>query len=530
MTLKEKGLFVRNRLKNATNSEVHALLSNVFPLTYSDATELRNNILIIILFSSYVAAGDLSYYFGMPEASFKALHKQLNSLIKSGFVKTADLGTKDGFSRKLYYLTETGFMTAYALLDGEVARFSYKRRGKAVTVLHDYSIGLNAIQLMLYGKSFAWAKEETFSIDESRFKSLGGLCIDGVAEFKDGSRLFFEEDLGNETIGVLVGKLEKYYQASLLTTPESNNVVFSFRKPFVQCEGINYPAYSPSALLGLIDTILGMDMTLIEYQRQILNKASLDLNDKKILAIIKHLGDIYGVCDSNGRLVINIPTAELERLYDDLVSLKSDERFSELNIAHEEFTRARMRSMLGLMCKKYRLSDAGGYVEPFISAILYGTSIYCFSTNLLCNHLPYIFFNPRLVDYALPSIERILGKIIDYTTLLPFILTKQGIRNGVRLKNAIKTDKGYVCFEYVSRDLGGVLRAKRFMERYYDNEENVSLICMVESEKDALYLSGSDFINSRRMYPKTPRLLYLSTTDTEDKLFYINGEGNVIYA
>ena len=68
------------------------------------------------------------------------------------------------------------------------------------------------------------------------------------------------------------------------------------------------------------------------------------------------------------------------------------------------------------------------------------------------------------------------------------------------------------------------------MERYYDNEENVSLICMVESEKDALYLSGSDFINSRRMYPKTPRLLYLSTTDTEGKLFYINGEGNVIYA
>ncbi len=531
-------LYPHKRIKHSTNEDLYNVLSELFGVSYSEGTMLRNNILIVMLFCSYVTAADLSYYLGMPENSFKSLHKQLNDLKNKGMINSINTGLKDGFSKSFYYPTETGFMTALSLLDNsDVASFKYKRRGKMITTMHDYSIGLNALHLMLNGVPFYWGKEVGYTNASTGSKNKGSLCVDGVALFNDGNKVFIEEDLGTETTGILIGKLDKYYSYELFDEPANHALIFSFRKPYILCEGDNFPAYSPKALLALLDTLDSYGITLLDYYNDLKSKQYLTDADKENISIIRHIGRIYNILDNKRDLTANVPYDTLYALYTNIMELRSDERVSELNVAHEEFTKNRMRSMAGLLCKKYRLSLAGALSEPYILSLLLGMGVYCISTNLLSNTLPYIFYNQSNMQYTMAGA---LNGIFDgispkgYSPLLPFRLTTAaGIKDALILRNSIPFNNGYVCMEYLSKDLGAILRVKRYVELYLENKENVYVVCLVDNIKDALFYSSEDFLDCRgsTLSGRRPRLLFLNlSTITDDKvqLFTISSEGHVV--
>ena len=70
----------KKRLQRATNQEVRELFSDIFSVTYPESNMIKGNILTALFYCTYLSVADLSYYLGMPEKSFKSLHKQLNDL------------------------------------------------------------------------------------------------------------------------------------------------------------------------------------------------------------------------------------------------------------------------------------------------------------------------------------------------------------------------------------------------------------------------------------------------------------------
>ena len=150
------------RLKRTSTKKVRSLLEDTIGMTFSGSSDIKDTILGVVFLTGYITAADLSYYLGMPENSFKSLHRQLDDLVKGKYLAQIGLDRKDGMSKVLYYTTELGFMTAASFMS-KPFYFSYKRRGKAATTIHDYSNGLNALQLLIYGTPFYWSREVTYS-------------------------------------------------------------------------------------------------------------------------------------------------------------------------------------------------------------------------------------------------------------------------------------------------------------------------------------------------------------------------------
>lgn len=532
----DKQYIPKKRLKHSTNAEIKQLLEEVLGVSYNEGTEIRNNILSILFFTSYISAADLSYYMGMPENSFKSLHRQLNDLEKSGLIKSMSIGVKDGFSRSLYYPTENGYMIAAGLMKKPYS-FRYKKRGKVSTTMHDYSAGLNVLQLLLYEVPFVWEKETSYSSSSTGMKKMGSLCIDGTCRFDDGKTIYFEEDLGNESVGILLGKLEKYEYYDLLSNPEQDCIIYSFREPYVCCDAPQYPAYSVKNINVLLSMMEEYSCSVKELYQKIETKQAENptKENEEILSFIRNVSKCIRIMNMNNIFISDVGKRELLEFKKGVEELKSDFRVRDINYYQEDFTMGRMRSMIGVLARRYNNCESSP--EVYITSLLKGFSVYCLSTNLIMNYLPYIYFNQAGTQYALSMCMAKYFPGINsgaYRTLHTRMENSNGPLYPLVLKNAIPYKEGTVCFEYISRDLGGVLRAMRFANQYANKKTRVKLVCMVDDKRDAVFFTNNAFIRGRylkKQYTIIPDIIFLdiSNLDASSRLFIVTEEGDIVY-
>lgn len=487
----KKPLYIAlKRLQRASNEEIRQLFQEVFQVTYPEHTQIRNNILTALFYCSYLTASDLSYYLGMPEKSFKSLHKQLNDMERAGLIKKTQLKTKDAFSRVLYYLTENGFATSAAFI-GIPYYFNYKRRGKQITTMHDYSVGLNALQLILYGTPFLWDKEVSYAAALGGMKKTGSLCVDAICDFKDTPyRMYIEEDLGSESTGVLLGKLEKYHQYGLLKDGVNELVVYSFRQPYLTCDSPYIPAYSAKKVEEVRKWLLQSEKTLLGAVA-CLQGNLLDEGTEKILKTMESLVQVLELQESNKDI-----TAESLKFYlSDLRELKLDCRVRDHNKMQEKFTRGRFRSMAVTLARNYRKAPYSN--QPYVSDLMKGFPIYCCSTTLLMNEIPYYFYKQASMQYSFAFYLNELFPGIkeeSYEEVLePYLTKPSGNMCVLGLRNAFSFAYGKVCVEYLGRDLGAVLRILRYIDSYMNTDSRVYLVCMLEQLSDFNFFHKSIF-------------------------------------
>lgn len=469
------------RLKRTSTKEVRSLLEDTIGMTFSGSSDIKDTILGVVFLTGYITAADLSYYLGMPENSFKSLHRQLDDLVKGKYLAQIGLDGKDGMSKVLYYTTELGFMTAASFMSKSFY-FSYKRRGKAATTIHDYSNGLNALQLLLYGMPFYWSREVIYSSSGNGKKHLGTLCIDGIADFyESGKRLFFEEDLGNETIATLLGKLGKYKAYGLLDEPSKASLIYSMRKPYVTADSPSFLAFSPQNIDSLIKYLSCNEKTL--------NEAIFSLKEEKssLYDVAKSLFDIYMSLGMEPRVTINT----LESYKKDLEELKLDERVCTINKAQDTFCKSRMRSFAGLLYKKYRSSFSVD--ADFIRNILQGFSIYFIPTPLLASHLPFIEPKDSGLAYSLHELLKAEFKGLRPFNEAPAFLSD---KKDLALKNLAAYDDGRVAIEYIGRDVGAMIRLIKFIEI---SPPDTTLICLVDDSSDVFFVKNV-LLEGARLY------------------------------
>ena len=517
------------RLQRASNEEVRQLFTDVFQVTYPEHTQIRNNILTALFYCSYLTAADLSYYLGMPEKSFKSLHKQLNDLEQAGLIKKASLKTKDAFSRVLYYPTESGFSMAAANI-GIPYLFTYKRRGKQITTMHDYSIGLNALQLILYGSPFIWDKEVSYSASYSGMKKTGSLCIDAVCDFKDSPyRLYIEEDLGNESVGILLGKLEKYYQFDLLRDAKTEAVIYSFRQPYITCDSPQILAYSAK----LVERV----KEWLTKENKSLNEARMSLQEQKTAEI----KELYETMESLAYVLEldkdkrDINADFLELYLKDLTELKLDHRVRDYNMIQEGFTKKRFQSLIGLLARNYYANPIS--MSSYISDLMKGFPVYCVSTTLLSNEIPYYFYTQANLQHSISyQLSRIFPGILAESyqpVMTPYLTKGMGNQAALGLRNCFIFAKGKVCIEYLGRDLGATVRTLRYMDEYMEEEKDVYLVCMIEELADFYFFYKNIFPKSLQIHVSSsgiPKILFLikDTLAGIPKLFTLDNQNNQI--
>lgn len=513
------------RLQRASNEEVRQLFQEVFQVTYPEHMQIRSNILTALFYCSYLTAADLSYYLGLPEKSFKSLHKQLNDMEEAGLIKKTPIKTKDAFSRVFYYPSENGFAMAAAFI-GVPYYFTYKRRGKQITTMHDYSIGLNALQLMLYGSSFIWDKEVSYAATLGGMKKAGSLCVDAICDFKDTPyRMYIEEDLGNESIGILLGKLEKYHQFELLRDGKNELVVYSFRQPYLTCDAPQIPAYSAKNVEEVKKWLVQSKQTLNEAMTSLQNH-SLDEKTAKLLDTMESIDLVLELSKHKK----DISAEYLEYFIKDLEELKLDCRVEDHNKLQEKFTRGRFRSMAGVLAKNYRKSSHHNL--SYITDLMKGFPVYCCSTTLLMNELPYYFYKQTSMQYSFAYYMNTLFPGITAESyeevLTPCLKCSSGTMRMLGLRNVFSFTYGKVCVEYLGRDLGAVLRTLRYVDTYMDMDCKVHLICMLEQLSDFYFFYKSIFpegIYSKTSKEGIPYLLFLDkTTLSTTPVFYVLDE------
>jgi len=499
-------LYPVNRIKRGTNSELAFLLHEVLNVEVLPDALNRNNVLILLHICSYLSASDLSYYFGLPDGSFKSLHSLLNAMEKSGLIKSTTVGMKDGFSKNVYYPTELGFLNAGSMfMNG--SQIPYKRRGKSVTTLHDYSIGQNALHLILFNMPFTWSKERSYSVANNNRKSMGSLCVDGVCDFINTNHtLFFEEDLANESIGTLYKKLDKYHFYELMEYPEKNTLIFSFRKPSLTCDAPAYPSFSTKRLEELVSNMQSRQIFLLQDMIPILMAE----DNTVLLEVAEHISTLYKTYYPLKQ--VDLP--ELLSFLKDFSELKLDLRHMEYNAMQLSFAISRSRSLLGMFVKVYQGPE---YTYPsFFHSFMKGFSVYGLPTTLLSNYLPYINFTQTGLHYSFPMLLSPFYPGMDassYQSVMDEPLRMPtGARQLLALKNAFSFHYGTVCMEYVSHDLSAVIRVMRFKDFYLDS--GVYVICMVDSFKDALFLVNDTFLACKlNDISSLPKIVFLDLSE-----------------
>jgi len=509
MNIRNHYLVPNERILSTTNHELHEKLGRLLDVTYGDGNEKQNNILVLLYLCTYISAEELAYYLGLPENSFKSLHVLLNYMEKKKYIKKYNLKSKDNCTRVLYYLTQDGFHMAAALFDTSTP-IDFKKRGKDVTIMHDYSTGMNIFHLLLFNKPFAFFKEFSFGVSAATGRDVAGtLRVDGICIFKDSPyRIFFEEDLGNEKNGILLDKLVKYQSYGHMEHENTESIVFSFRKSYCTADAPEYKAYSPALLkslhaylmehnydsLGSFISSYSVSLPGSSHVNEMQDKSSADMYKFYTAATeVLSCTGIYNKKDHSLRGDMSL--YGLSTFIAELEELKSDWKNKDLNEQQFAFTTAKFRMITGLILAKFRKAEM--QTDLYMYALMRGYSVWCIPTALLSNYLPYICMGLSGMHITLEGYLKKLDRSITFKsfTFENRLKLSYGNPYPVNLRNIYTYSGGYIALEYVSKDIGGLARAVRFREFYLNEDMHITLLCLVDSYKDALFLSGKDYLN-----------------------------------
>ena len=528
MKIAEHYLIPSGRMQKTTNKELHGILADVLDVVYGDGAELQNNLLVILYLCKYISADELTYYLGLPENSFKSLHVQLNYMEKKKLINKISLRSKDGFSRTFYYLSQEGFYTAAPLFASGIPT-EFKRRGKEYSVMHDYSVGLNALQLILFGKPFSFVREYSYGVSAATGRDkAGSLRVDAICIFQNTPyRLFIEEDLGNEPNGTLLDKLVKYNRYGNMEHASTEAIVYSFRKPYCTAEPPDFPVYSPSSLKALLKGLEASGINSLADVINMANSSSQSVSEADI-AMVCNVARCVGILNRDGRVRGDMSLTGLADFIKELEELRSDWRVKDLNKQQYDFTLAKFRMLSGLLISKYRRNNMNA--DQYMSELMKGFSVWMVPTSLLVNYMPFIFPELSGMHLVMESSIRRLWSTAKYASSLlqKRLIKEEGNPMPLILKNIYVAGDELISIEYLSRDIGSLMRVLRFRTDYLTEDTNITVLCLVDSYKDALFFSNSDYLELKGIrFTNRSRIFFILRSELHELVpFMINSDGS----
>lgn len=528
MNITEHYLIPSGRIQSTTNKELHGILANVLDVVYGDGAELQKNLLVILYLCKYISADELTYYLGLPENSFKSLHVQLNYMENKKLINKISLRSKDGFSRTFYYLSQEGFYEAAPLFASGIPS-EFKRRGKEYSVMHDYSVGLNALQLILFGKPFSFIREYSYGVSAATGRDkAGSLRVDAICIFQNTPyRLFIEEDLGNEPNGTLLDKLVKYKRFGNMEHAATEAIVFSFRKPYCTAEPPEYPVYSPSSLKAFLRRLEASGVNSLADVIRGANSGSQKLSEADY-NMSSSIARCVGILSRDGRVHGDMSLTGLADFIREIEELRSDWRVKDLNKQQYDFTLAKYKMLSGLLISKYRRNNMN--TDLYMSEMMKGFSVWMVPTSLLVNYLPYIYPELSGMHTTFENALKGLWPEARYASSLlqKRLLKADGNPMPLILKNIYSAGDEQISIEYVSRDIGALMRVIRFRMDYLDEDTGITVLCLVDSYKDALFLSNQEYLDLKGIrYHHRSRIYFILRSELHKPVpFLINADGS----
>lgn len=494
-------------LTNQTPKDIAKLLNSCIGTHLPDDVSNADVILCLIYLVRFLSTEEMHYLLGMWNNNSKMEMAYISRLRKKNLIGETTPTKPDSISKKYYYLKPEGFEVTKPLFSADDTQEYKRRNSKGDKNLHDYSAGINLIHLLLYGKPFESFREVAYGLSAATGKVLvGSLRPDSAIRFKCVNMrpqvLFFEEDLGNESASILTDKIKLYNNHNLLDNPEFSSLVFSFRKSYVTLNKYEKDILNANKLRHLSELL---------YDNEVMDLSSLFLHTNEALhemgitdtdiTCAKQLAKYNNFIPNNKdaeNLVNDLTYLDIENIADDIENLSCDLINAQFNKEHNKLTLSRRNQMCGYLLKSYNDNMKGSHLYP----ILNGYSIWTIPTTLLGNYLPYICIGEETLLQEKISSALSNGYAKERVDFINIITGEHTTKMGrsVVLRNHFKcSTKPYMfSLEYVSRDIGAIIRSKFYIDhimkytQYKDSSNNEYynfLLMMVDDYNDAIFIS-----------------------------------------
>ena len=470
MYLENHYLLPQSRYTTLSPEEYYKRMSEDFQFI-ADTSSIRHAILSFGYFCKYFSAEELLQYLGFPNHNANVLRPRLNDYVTDGYLRSAKLTSKDSNTSTVYYLTEKGHSFIIPL---HLAEFKnpFKRKGKAIEIMHSYSIGQNFFGLLsspYITLPFTWRTEVMLSGVTKG--SSNALCADAYVRCGH-YNIFIEEDLLNESNGILMHKFENYVRHGLMER-DTDMIILSCKQPYVYTAS---PAYSKRALKVIAKLFQ-------EYpQRGLfqLPTQQLGTNDKKAYDALCAVLRAFHYNKAS-----QFTIEDLERYITELDGKRNPYRIATYNKDQMRITSQKRYSLFGTYRALHKTPerDTAAYLK-----FLFGFPLYILPTTLIGNHMYLMYKESGMENLAYQSLCHYFpGMAAGSTPVSGAVPVKQG-KTGMRLRNCYDCgSNGYVCVEFLSVDLGAMIRAYHFFESADVTRHDMPfhLVLVVESAYDA---------------------------------------------
>lgn len=401
---KTKDLTLLPRFRQSFNNsdELYAYIANRFHLTSNETeSSLRISILAVTYMCQYISYEELSVYFGS-YFSGSAVRRMVRRMVDSGILKREKFEFQDSHSRYAFCLGKRAIEYAGSLFPLECRQNLKVRRSLGIVPEHDYSAGINMFHLLASPLSFTWKKEFMFGGIQKVKRSL---CVDYVVPITNEQHpvcLYIEQDMGTETIGRLIEKIEIYGDHGI-PSQASSILVFSFRSAQPAIARSSYlHGYFSSTLLESM-TAAGEKSLYAYYERYTAGDIPVTYS-YNYTACLKQFLVATGVCEPAAGAAGHITEhTALVRIKSHDITLKDLTRYCKdedamcnpyisISVNRQQASAAFRKelSILGILASYVK---HGHVNRDSIRLILGGFPVYAVPTTLFGNSLP--FFVPE---------------------------------------------------------------------------------------------------------------------------------------
>lgn len=502
---------------------------------YMPAPFLKDYLLLIANECEYISAYALSRLLMMPSDKIDVCRNKLVELTNKGFLNRENICSQDGRTKVVYYITKLGKEQLEGSIGVEICDDKRKTKRKIWSSLHDYANGLAFMGIIASGKGFTWEREKVinfnnnWSLTAAETNKKYSHRIDAVIGCK-GKTIYYEQDMGTETIGVLNDKIYDYRVVEAFDNSEfdTNMLVIGFHKAVK----MDYKA-------GICPI-----ETLNEYKCIILHQEEF----KSLNELYSHIKSVFENKQSK--------KPELRKLYT-TTFIKLVQMIRDINTGRN-LSLSEFSSMLDdekVIDLLYELEYRNKLYE---FAIKRKTSLkdYMFkqgcSTNM--NISFYMLASRGLSCYCIPTI--LISKLIDCMTIIDWTDTYKKVFDGIHYYpqpsyvrkhvipdyrnitffNCVHTDLDHVVtFEDIEYDIGSILRILLISQlvRSCDEEANIC-ICMIVDEK----ATAVEFATKNKIYYDNEILHFKGVSycyierhnlSKSEKLFTVNSNGDIVH-
>lgn len=460
--------------------------------------EWIETILMLAYACQYITREELSFYFGPTMANSMA-RRRFSQMVRDKMLASETFKPLDGFSRNAYCLARPVIENVGMLFPLECRNSIKKRRTSGIVPEHDYSCGINMIQLIVSGLNFIWRKEYVL---QGQYRTKRTVRTDLVAAVKGREQrtLYIEQDMGTENIGQLIEKIAAYGDHSV-HQDENNILFFSMRKvsdyiPFRNAFADDaaqrvYKAMKEGGFQELYDFYCHFCQEYDSFEDP-------SLKDRKFLGYVKRLLCLTEVCSSKVSVSSVDATTPIEHIKGHTFSISDMQQFCEDSEAmrnpyvkraqNVKAVRSAFSKELSMLSALARSVDKGLIKREEVFVLLCGMATYVVPTDLLGNHLKYVFPDTYHMEKCYRNILCAYYAFYQHPMAISTPYFDTGVSGmHIRLRNA------FLC--EIRNERPADAEKDAFLEIPYtpENEKKKGIVC-VESINDLSALIRAYFI------------------------------------